>query len=95
MLNPIDNSNIQQQDVLLYTTSWCPYCRKAREFLERANIPYTELDVEKSSQAYEQYEKISGRGVPVIKIGDQVIQGYNPDAIRTALSSMQHPQLIN
>ena len=89
LLNPIDNSHIQQQDVLLYSTSWCPYCRKARTFLERANIPYQELDVEKSAIAYQQYEKISGRGVPVLHIGDKIIQGYNPEAMRAAIETLK------
>lgn len=32
-------------DVVLYCTSWCPACRRAREFLKRHNIPYVEIDI--------------------------------------------------
>lgn len=32
-------------DVVLYCTSWCPACRRAREFLKKHNIPYVEIDI--------------------------------------------------
>lgn len=32
-------------DVVLYCTSWCPACRRAREFLKRHNIAYVEVDI--------------------------------------------------
>ena len=67
LLNPIDHSGVQEEDVVLYTTSWCPYCRKARDYFDQAGIPYTEYDIEKSARAYREYQKISGRGVPVFK----------------------------
>ncbi|KKK49462.1 hypothetical protein LCGC14_3134800, partial [marine sediment metagenome] len=84
----IDVSTINESDVVIYTTSWCTYCRKARVFLRQANIPYTEYDIEKSARAYAEYQQISGRGVPVIRIGKQTIQGYDPVAIRAALAAL-------
>ncbi len=88
LLNPIDTNGIDEQSVVLYSTNWCPYCRKARTFFKQANIPFIEYDVEKSARAYQEYQQISGRGVPVIVIGDQVIQGYNQQAIRSALTTL-------
>lgn len=88
--NPIDNQGLLPQDVVMYTTSWCPYCTKARKYLQAANIPFTEYDVEQSPQAYAEYERISGRGVPVLKIGNSVIQGYSPDKMRQAISQLQN-----
>ncbi len=86
LINPIDAEGIPPDSVVLYSTSWCPYCRKARQFLQQANIPFTEYDVEESPRAYQQYMKISGKGVPVITVGKQVIQGYDHRVIRSALS---------
>ena len=87
LINPINTDNLKQHSVVLYTTSWCPHCHKARTFFQRANIPYIEYDVEKSARAYQRYQQISGRGVPVIVIGERVIQGYNQRAIRLALTA--------
>jgi glutaredoxin len=86
LLNPIETDAISENDVVIYTTSWCAYCRKARVFFRHAGIPYTEYDIEKSSRAYAEYQQISGRGVPVIRIGKNIIQGYDPVAIKAALA---------
>ncbi len=88
LLNPLPTDGISEHNIALYTTSWCPYCRKARTFFKQANIPYTEYDVEKSARAYEKYQQISGSGVPVIVIGERVIQGYDQKAIRAALNEL-------
>jgi glutaredoxin-like YruB-family protein len=84
-IDPIDTQLLSNRDVLIYTTSWCPYCRKVKRYFRAAGIPYTEFDVEKSEAAFREYERISGRGVPVIKIGSTVINGYDTNAIRGAI----------
>lgn len=87
-LDPIDHTALAADDIVMYSTSWCPYCKKAREFFQRANIPFTEYDVEASATAMQEYHQLSGRGVPVIRIGDRVIQGYDPAAIRAAVEKL-------
>ena len=92
LLNPIDNTALQAQDVLMYSTSWCPYCAKTRNFLQQADIPFTELDIEKSDSALKQYQQLGGRGVPVLKIGRIVIQGYDPELMRKALERLPNQE---
>lgn len=88
LLDPLPTESISEQDIVLYSTAWCPYCRKARVYLQRANIPFTEYDIEKSAYAYQQYERLSGRGVPVIRIGNRTVQGYDTDAMREAITEL-------
>ncbi|MCB1736424.1 MAG: glutaredoxin family protein [Gammaproteobacteria bacterium] len=71
--------------VILYSTSWCPYCVKAREWFERHEVEYVEYDVEKSVAAATQYRQLRGRGTPLIVMGDDVIQGFNPPRMELAL----------
>lgn len=73
-----------QGEVILYATSWCGYCAKTREFLGERGIPYTELDIEKSTEARRAYDTLGGRGVPVLKVNGTVIHGYNPQGILAA-----------
>ena len=88
-IDPIEHPQLTASDTILYSTSWCPYCIKVKHFLKKANIPFTEYDIEKSARAYEQYERLSGRGVPVLKIGNNhVIEGYNREAIRKAIKTL-------
>jgi hypothetical protein len=37
--------------VELYTTSWCPYCKKASNFFRSKGIPFKEYDIEKDKAA--------------------------------------------
>lgn len=88
LVNPLPTESITAQDIVLYSTAWCPYCRKARVFLQRANMPFIEYDIEKSAYAYQQYERLSGRGVPVIRIGSRTVQGYDTQAMREAITEL-------
>jgi mycoredoxin len=78
---PPDFSLAHDEQVILYATDWCGYCKKARELFEKHNISYYEYDIEKSSEGREQYKRLGGRGVPVILIGGEVIKGYNASKI--------------
>jgi mycoredoxin len=89
LLDPIDTRAIDKNSVVVYATSWCPYCEKTRQFLQQANIPCTEKDIEKSPQAAAEHKALGGVGIPLIKINAQVIEGYEPEAIRRAVESPQ------
>jgi glutaredoxin len=65
------------KSVVMYSTSWCGYCKKARKHFEQNKIPYQEYDIEKSKQAARDYKKLKGRGVPVILIGDRRMNGFS------------------
>jgi len=63
--------------VVMYSTSWCGYCRKAARHFRKNNIPFSERDIEKSASAAREYKKLNGRGVPVILIGKKRINGFD------------------
>jgi glutaredoxin len=73
-------------NVIMYMTSWCPYCRKAREFINSTGVSLTEYDIDKDkTKSREVSDKIGGKGVPVIDIEGIMIRGYVPGAIREAI----------
>jgi len=72
-------------EVVLYGTTWCGYCKKARALLDRHNIPYQDLDVEKSASAQAAFQKIGGRGVPVITVGNKAMHGFDYSRLRKLL----------
>ncbi|MBD9482254.1 glutaredoxin family protein [Pseudomonas sp. PDM14] len=75
---------VGDSQVVLYATSWCGYCAKTRVFLAQQNIPYREVDIEKSASGRKAYEALGGRGIPVLDINGTIIHGYDPQGIRAA-----------
>ena len=62
--------------VVMYTTSWCPYCERARQLLARKNVAFSEIDVESAPQKRAEMQQKSGRRtVPQIFIGDTHVGG--------------------
>ncbi|MEI2733294.1 MAG: mycoredoxin [Dermatophilaceae bacterium] len=39
--------------VTMFTTTWCGYCRRLKSQLDRAGIPYAEVDIEAHPDAAE------------------------------------------
>jgi glutaredoxin len=70
-------ASAEQPEVVMYATSWCPYCAKARSFFQRHGIRYVEHDVERDRDAWREQRRLGGRGVPTIVVGDEVIHGYD------------------
>jgi len=63
--------------VIIYTTTRCGYCKKAKRYFNKNNIGYTEYDVENSPKGKRDYKKMKGTGVPIIIIGRTRINGFS------------------
>jgi len=73
-------------DVILYQTSWCPYCTKAREFLEKTGVSLAIYDIEQEPVKGEEMRAKSGsRSVPVVDVEGIIIRGFSAEAIRNAI----------
>ncbi len=68
----------QNKKVIMYSTAWCPYCRKAREYFKKKGIRFVEYDVEKLPRRMREFKKLGGTGYPLILIGkNQQMQGFS------------------
>jgi len=63
--------------IVMYATDWCPYCAKARAHFRKLGIDYVEHDIEKSPEGRAEYQRLGGRGVPLILIGEQRMSGFS------------------
>lgn len=64
--------------VVIYTTSYCPYCTGAKALLRSKKIAFDEIDVTLDSARRAEMERLSKRRtVPQIFIDDQSIGGYD------------------
>lgn len=77
--------------VTIYTTSWCPYCKRAKEYLDSLNVNYTEYDIEKDKDKAAEFRSKGGRGVPLVDIEGIILKGYSPASIKSALDSKRKP----
>jgi glutaredoxin len=78
------NSDIK---AVMYMTSWCPYCNKARTYLTDLGVNLTEYDVEKDDARRAEMKKLSGGStmVPLVDIEGIIIRGYVPDEMKDAV----------
>ena len=75
-----------KNSVFIYSTSSCPYCQMAKDYLKEHNITYNEYDVGKDkTKAEEMIEKSGQMGVPVIDINGEIIIGFDREKIKKAL----------
>ncbi len=64
--------------VVLYSTTTCPYCHRAKEYLTNKGIAFQEIDVAADKEAARQMIQKSGQmGVPVILVDDKMLIGFS------------------
>ena len=75
--------------VQIYTTKSCGYCKLLRRYLNARNIPYADYDIDANPDARRAFHAAGAQGVPLVVIGAQRIQGFNPVAIEKALAAAE------
>ena len=72
--------------VKVYSTTFCPWCKLAKDFLKQNKIPFEDINVENDpGKAKEMIKKSGQSGVPVIDIDGQIIVGFDKEKIKKAL----------
>jgi len=68
-----------QPAVLMYSTTWCPYCERARALLQRKSVEYLEIKLDDEPDQREvMLERSNGRRtVPQIFIGETHVGGFD------------------
>ena len=58
--------------IVVYSTTWCPDCRRTKQYLDRQGIPYTWIDIDKDSEAAQEVLRINGgiRSIPTLVFPD-------------------------
>lgn len=66
------------QPVRIYTTNYCGYCVRAKDFLSKKGVPYQEIDVTGNDELRSRLVEMSGglKTVPQIFIGEVHVGGY-------------------
>ncbi len=72
--------------VTIYSTPVCHFCHAAKEFFAENNVTYTEHDVASDAEKRQEMIDLTGQmGVPVIKVGDDIIIGFDEPKLKELL----------
>ena len=70
---------MNQEPIVVYTTTTCPYCHALTEWLDQEGIAYTEEPASESM--------VPIMAVPTTKIGDVYVEGFDRKAIKRLLGN--------
>jgi glutaredoxin-like YruB-family protein len=93
-LSPVNPEIVQAKKyprIVLYSVSWCPHCKEAKEYLTDHNIPFINRDVELDEKAMDDLKgKYKSMGVPVIVLGndEKIIKGFDRETFEKVLNEM-------
>lgn len=75
-----------EKKVTVYSTTTCPFCIRAKQYLKDNNIKFEEIDVSENQEKAQEMIKKSGQmGVPVIEIDQEIIVGFDKEKIKEVL----------
>ena len=73
--------------VNVFSTSTCPYCIKAKNYLKEKGVAFDAVDVSTDRAGLEEMTRVSGQmGVPVIVVDDEVIVGFDQERLNAKLN---------
>lgn len=77
-----------EKTVTIYSTPACHFCQAAKDFFSEQGVEYTEHDVASDAEKRQEMIEITGQmGVPVIRIGDDVVIGFEEEKIKELLAA--------
>ncbi|MDJ0940292.1 MAG: glutaredoxin domain-containing protein [Woeseiaceae bacterium] len=62
---------------VMYATSWCGYCDRARDYFADRGVELVEFDIEHNREARRDYDILMGYGTPLIYQGYKRVQGFD------------------
>jgi len=72
--------------IIIYTTAWCGYCKKAKAFMREKQVSFIERDIE-ADASYDREAKAKraannlGSGVPMIDVDGAYMVGYSAESL--------------
>jgi glutaredoxin len=87
----LDGDDSGTREVKILTTTWCGVCKKAKTYLAGKGIYFSEYDVETSDIGRQEYKRLGGKGVPIILVGKQRMDGFSSSKLDEMLKNAGYP----
>lgn len=79
-------ATVRQGDVVIYTTTGCPYCAQAKSWMTQYGFEFTECDAEASATCAQELSATGADGVPYLVVrGHHMKDGFDSDEFVAAL----------
>ena len=82
--------------IIIYSTNWCPDCRRAKDFLKRRGIEFEEINIEEDPDGEEIVIAANQgrRRVPTIKVGERFFacSPFNAEQLAEELQIPLNPE---
>ncbi|MFH1221617.1 MAG: glutaredoxin domain-containing protein [Candidatus Micrarchaeota archaeon] len=75
------------QKVIIYGTAWCPWCVRAKNFMEQNSIPFEWKDADQQENADEAFRKSRQTGIPVLDMEGTILVGFDVERVRKLLET--------
>lgn len=85
LINIKNQGGCKMSNVIVYTSSTCPYCVSAKDYLKEKGIEFTEKNVQEEKQARKELMEMGHMGVPVLVIDGEEVVGFDKSKIDSLL----------
>jgi len=68
--------------VLMYSATWCGYCKRAKAYLAKKSIAYTNIDID-TADGRAAFAQAGSGGVPLLFVGSRRIRGFTLEGYDT------------
>jgi glutaredoxin len=80
-------ATVQASDVVMYSTSECPYCAQAKSWLNQYGFAFTECNMSVDNQCLREFKSYGADGTPFLIVrGHQMKDGFDSDEFIAALT---------
>ncbi|EOM77433.1 mycoredoxin [Rhodococcus rhodnii] len=71
-MNTVTSTDSNSDTMVMYSTTWCGYCRRLKKQLEENGISYVEIDIEQDPESADFVGKVNGGNhvVPTVRYPD-------------------------
>lgn len=73
------------KNVIVYTSNTCTYCSQAKEYLKEKGVGFEERNIKEPTYRKE-LMSMGFMSVPVIKVEEEVVLGFDKDKLESLLS---------
>lgn len=83
----VDTSRPGNGAITMFSTAWCPHCKRAKAYFAQKGVRYREVDIEATDEGRREFARYGGQGVPLIIVGERRMRGFDAAAMDRLLAS--------